>query len=55
LLRPRLLDSLLRQALQVVLLLRVRLAVAAAVPAADLWQAVAELLLPDSSVPARPD
>jgi len=67
LLRRRLLDSLLRLALQVaprlelalvrqaVLLLRVHLAVAAAVLARDLWQEVAELLPPDSSAPAHPD
>ena len=66
--RRRLPDSSLRQALQVVLqlelaqalqagllLLRVHLAAAAAVLAAGLWPAVAELLLPDSSVPAHPD
>jgi len=66
--RRRLPDSSLRQALQVVLqlelaqelqaaglLLRVHLAAAAAVLAAGLWQAVAELLPPDSSVPAHPD
>ncbi len=65
--RRRLPDSSLRQALQVVLqlelaqalqaglLLRVHLAAAAAVLAAGLWPAVAELLPPDSSVPAHPD
>jgi hypothetical protein len=66
LLRRRLLDSLLRQVLQVALqlelalvpqaglLLRVHLAVAAAVLARDLWQEVAELP-PDSSAPAHRD
>ena len=66
LLHRRLPDSSLRQALQVALqlelapalqaglLLRVHLA-AAAVLAAGLWPAVAELLPPDSSVPAHPD
>ena len=63
----RLPDSSLRQALQVapqlelalvrqaVLLLRVHLAVAAAVLARDLWQEVAALLPLDSSAPAQPD
>jgi hypothetical protein len=63
----RLLDWSLRLALRIVLqlepvpvlqaglLLRVHLAVAAAVQVAGLWQAVAELLPPDSSVPAHPD
>ena len=67
LLHRRLPDSSLRQALQVAprlelarvlqvgLLLRVHLAVAAAVLARDLWQEVAELLPPDSSAPAHPD
>ena len=67
LLRLRLLDWSLRLALRVALqlepvpvlraglLLRVHLAVAAAVLVAGLWQAVAELLPPDSSVPAHPD
>ena len=67
LLRRRLPDSSLRQALQVALqlelalvlqaglLLRVHLAVAAAVLARDLWQEVAELPPPDSSAPAHPD
>ena len=67
LLRRRLPGSSLRQALQVglqlelalvrqaVLLLRVPLAVAAAVLARDSWQEVAELLPPDSSAPAQPD
>jgi hypothetical protein len=41
--------------LQAGLLLRVLLVVAAAVQARDLWQAVAELLPPDSSAPAQPD
>ena len=65
--RRRLPDSSLRQALQVVLqlelaqelqaglLLRVHLAVAAAVLARDLWQEVAALLPLDSSAPAQPD
>lgn len=66
LLRLRLLDSSLRQALRVALqlepvpvlraglLFRVHLAVAAVVLVAGLWQAVAELLPPDSLVPAHP-
>ena len=67
LLHRRLPDSSLRRALQVALqlelalvlqaglLLRIHLAVAAAVLARDLWQEVVELLPPDSSAPAHPD